>query len=164
MSFTNTTIVGNATAAPELTTTQGGKQVAKFSVAVSEGKDKPSSFYRVTVWDEMAEYVAATVLKGMRVIVQGRLAVREYEHNGEKRISVDVTAEAVGPDLRFATAQVQSARDRGQGYGQSAPPAVHGGAGAASWGTSVPNANSGAPGASQGDPWGADFSAETAPF
>lgn len=157
MSYTTTTIVGNATSAPELARTQGGKQLAKFTVAVDEGKDRDSSFYRVTVWDDMAQHVAATILKGMRVIVQGRLQVREYEHNGQKRVSVDVTAESVGPDLRWATATVTRAN------GQGARPAPAGGAGMAAMGTSVPNSSSGAPSGSQ-DAWAQPFDSETAPF
>lgn len=152
MSYTTTTITGNTTAPAELSTTQGGKQVARLRVAVQEAKDKPSSFYNVTVWDDMAKNVAATFTdKGMRVIVEGRLVVREYEDkNGNKRISVDVTAESIGPDLRFAVATARRAD------GQNGPNAGRGtgvgGAGAAGWGTSVPNASSGAPGASQ-DVW-----------
>jgi single-strand DNA-binding protein len=49
------------------------------------------------------------------VIVSGKLQSRSFEtREGEKRTSWEITADAVGPDLRWATAQVRKA-DRQQG-------------------------------------------------
>lgn len=143
--MTRITITGNLTSDPEAKWTQSGKRVTKFSVAVSEGKEKESSFYRVTVWDDMGDNVVKSLSKGQRVIVEGRLQIRQYEQQlGGKGTSVDVTADSVGPDLRFATATVVR-NERGQG-GQSAPaqaPAQQ----------QAQDAWAGAPAADAGDPW-----------
>lgn len=156
--MTSTTITGNLVSDPEVSQTRTGKTVTKFRLAVSEGKDKPSSFYNVTVWDEMGEHVAQSLRSGMRAIVEGRLVLREYEdRNGNKRVSPDVTADSVGPDLRFATATVTRAN------GQGTRPAPAGGAGMAAMGTSVPNDVSGAPSGSQ-DAWAGDYTGTDSPF
>jgi single-strand DNA-binding protein len=56
----------------------------------------------------------------MRVIVSGRLEVREYEaREGGKRTSVDIIADEIGPSLRWARATVERTErsDGGQGGG-----------------------------------------------
>ena|SRR5690606_26458773 len=103
---------GNATGDPELKFTQSGAAVANFTVAVTprekvgdQWQDGQAAFYRVAAWREMAENVAESVMKGDRVTIVGRLKPREYEHNGEKRTSLDVDADSVALDLRFRAAK-----------------------------------------------------------
>lgn len=111
------TIVGNLTEDPELRFTPSGVAVAKFSVAVNrrqfdrqanEWKDSGSDFHRVTAWRQLAEHIAETLTKGMRVIVVGDLRQRSWtdDKTNEKRYAWEITADAVGPDLSFATAAV----------------------------------------------------------
>jgi single-strand DNA-binding protein len=124
MADTNITVVGNLTREPELRFTNGGKGVASFGLAVSrryqvngEWQEK-TSFFNVSAWDNLGENVAATLTKGMRVIVSGRLEVREYEaREGGKRTSVDIIADEIGPSLRWARATVERTErsDGGQG-------------------------------------------------
>ena len=114
MADTNITLVGNLTREPELRFTAGGKGVASFGLAVSrrfqvngEWQEK-TSFFNVSAWDNLGENAAATLTKGMRVIVHGRLEIREYEaREGGKRTSVDIIADEIGPSLRWARATVE---------------------------------------------------------
>jgi single-strand DNA-binding protein len=115
------TIVGNITRDPELRFTAGGKGVASFGVAVGrryqqngEWQEK-TSFFNVTAWDTLGENIAASLTKGTRVIVTGRLEQREYEtKEGEKRSVVEIVADEIGPSLRWARAEVERiARDGG---------------------------------------------------
>ena len=115
------TIVGNLTRDPELRFTAGGKGVASFGVAVGrrfqqngEWQEK-TSFFNVTAWDTLGENVAASLTKGTRVLVTGRLEQREYEtKEGEKRNVVEIVADEIGPSLRWARAEVERvARDGG---------------------------------------------------
>lgn len=124
MADTTITVVGNLTREPELRFTNGGKGVASFGIAVSrryqvngEWQEK-TSFFNVSAWDNLGENVAASLTKGMRVIVHGRLEVREYEaREGGKRTSVDIIADEIGPSLRWARATVERTErtDGGQG-------------------------------------------------
>lgn len=117
MNGTQVTLVGNLTDEPELRFTPNGVAVAKFSVAVNrrqydrqanEWREAGTDYHRVTVWRQLAENVAGTLSKGMRVVVVGDLRQRSWtdEKTSEKRTAWEVTAEAVGPDLAFATASV----------------------------------------------------------
>jgi single-strand DNA-binding protein len=110
------TLLGNLTSAIELRWTQSGKAVGNVTVAVNRkrGEVEETDFHRVTLWESLAEN-AATLEKGTRVIVVGRLTSREYEtREGEKRVGWDVTADAFGPDLRWAQASVtRAASNRG---------------------------------------------------
>lgn len=133
------TIVGNATSDAELRFTSGGVGVASFTVAVTprvkkndSWEDGDTTFFRCTVWREMAEQVAESVTKGMRLIVHGRFKTREYEKDGVKRTSVEIEVDEVGPSLRYATATVNKmqrsggnadsqSRPSGQSTRQSAP-------------------------------------------
>lgn len=111
---TSITIVGNATADPELRFTQSGAAVANLTVAVNERKkvgdqweDDGTTFYRIAVWREQAETVAETITKGMRVIVTGTLRTSTFTtRDGGERLSLDVTADEIAPSLRYATAKV----------------------------------------------------------
>lgn len=110
------TVVGNLTADPELRFTQSGAPVCNFSVAstprnfnptIQQWEDGETLFMRVTVWRDMAENCAETLLKGMRVIVRGRLEQKSFEdREGNKRISMDLIADEVGPSLKFASGDI----------------------------------------------------------
>lgn len=121
------TLVGNITRDPELRYTQGGRGVASFGLAVNRRYQQngewqeQTSFFNITAWADLGENAAASLQKGARVIVTGRLQQREYEtREGEKRSIVEVVADELGPSLRWAQAQVERiSRDSadGGGYG-----------------------------------------------
>lgn len=114
MSDSQVVLVGNLTRDPELRYTATGKGVASFSIAVNrrwqangEWQEKVS-FFNVTAWEPLGENLSASLSKGTRVIVIGRLEQREYEDKeGNKRSVVEVIADEVGPSLRWARAEVQ---------------------------------------------------------
>ncbi|MGV8912220.1 MAG: single-stranded DNA-binding protein [Rhodoglobus sp.] len=130
------TVVGNLTADPEMRYTQGGLAVANFTIASTprnfdrasnEWKDGEALFLRASCWREFAEHVASSLTKGTRVIAQGRLRQRSYETNeGEKRTSMELEVDEIGPSLRYATAQLtrvprDGSRPPQQSESQSAP-------------------------------------------
>ena len=117
MADTHVTITGNLTDDPELKHTPNGNLVANFRLAVTarvkdgdSWRDGDTSFFRVNVWRQLAEHVAESLTKGDRAIVQGQLRSRAWETpEGDKRSVVEVTAEEVGPSLRWATAKPERA-------------------------------------------------------
>lgn len=159
----NITVVGNLTADPELRFTPSGQAVANFTVAsttrlldknTNEWKDGDTVFLRCSVWRQYAENVAESLFKGMRVIVTGRLKVRQYEtRDGGKGTSVECDVDEVGPALKNATAKVNRTSRAGDGggfggganYGQSG-----------SYGGAAQGGSQGGGGFSQrnDDPWG----------
>jgi len=109
---TQVTLVGRLGGDPELRFTAQGKPVASFSMAVQERKmengqwvDGDTSWYRISAWNRLAENVNESLSRGDLVVLTGRQKVREYEKDGQRRTSVDVTVDAIGPSLQFATAK-----------------------------------------------------------
>ena len=119
-----TTITGNLTREPEIRYTRDGLATAQLGVAVdrrwqdraTQEWRESTSFFDVTCWRELAENVALTLTKGMRIVVTGRLEQRSWEtEEGERRSKVEITADDVGPSLRFATAEVHRTERTGTG-------------------------------------------------
>ena len=151
------TVVGNLTADPELRYTQNGLPVANFTIAstprtfdknTNEFKDGEALFMRASVWREFAEHVAGSLHKGSRVIAQGRLTQRSYQdREGNQRTSIELEVDAIGPDLRYATAQVTratsgnaqgGAQRPSQTVAQDEPWATPGASSAGSYGDDTP--------------------------
>ncbi|MFD5599201.1 single-stranded DNA-binding protein [Leucobacter sp. NPDC058333] len=110
------TVVGNVVADPEPRVSQAGKPWVTFRIASTPRvRDRQSGDWAdgeplwvgCRAYGEYADNIAASVTKGMRVIVQGRLTQRSYTDNqGQQRTSLDLEVEEIGPSLRFATASV----------------------------------------------------------
>lgn len=142
---TTITIIGNLTSDPELRFTSAGVPVANFTIAStprafdkqSNGwKDGETLFMRCSIWRDPAENLTESLTKGTAVIAQGRLVSRPWEtKEGEKRTSVELAVDEIGPSLRWATAKVTRAERK---TGSGSTPTV-----SDPWGT-VP--------AAQGDP------------
>jgi len=118
------TLVGNLTRDPELRFTTGGRGVASFGIAVGRRYQvngewqEQTSYFNITAWGQLGENAAATLAKGSRVIVTGRLEQREYTtREGDKRTAIEVVADELGPSLRWATAQVERQSGGGGGGG-----------------------------------------------
>jgi len=126
------TVVGNITGDPELRFTPSGAAVADFTIASTprtfdrdsnEWKDGDALFMRCSIWREAAENVAESLVKGARVIAQGRLVQRSFEtREGEKRTVVELQVDEIGPSLKYASAKVTRAQRSGGGR-QAAPAA-----------------------------------------
>lgn len=108
------TIIGNLVADPELKFGNSGKTYARFRLAESRGEGKDSTFYNVTVFDDIAENSVDSLHKGDRVIVQGYFdGARQYTGGDEVvRVSLDFVAQEIAPSLRFAKVTIaRTARD-----------------------------------------------------
>jgi single-strand DNA-binding protein len=110
MALSKIQIIGNLGRDPELRYTPNGRPVASFTVAVNQSTKnqqtgewvEATDWFRVSIWGDRGERAAENLRKGSRVFVDGRFRTREYEANdGQKRISLDVTADTVlGLDKR----------------------------------------------------------------
>ena len=92
MASNSITLIGNLTRDPELRFTTGGRGVASFGLAVNRRYQvngewqEQVSFFNIVCWGDLGENAAATLSKGSRCIVAGRLEQRSWETNdGEKR-------------------------------------------------------------------------------
>lgn len=132
-------VVGNLTRDPELRQA-GNAPVAGFAIAVNERKfnrdsnqweDGATQFFECSAWRELGQNVAASLKKGMQVIVQGNLKQRSYEKDGQPRTVVEIEVLNIGPNLGKQVAQVQKVQPQNQqapqqGYAQGGPVAPQG--------------------------------------
>ena len=100
MSFNKIIIVGNLGRDPELRYTPQGTPVCSFSLATNDRrKDRngemqdQTTWFRVTLWNRLAETASQYLQKGRPVYIEGRLRVEEYtDRDGKPRHSLEVTA------------------------------------------------------------------------
>jgi single-strand DNA-binding protein len=158
------TLIGNLTADPDLRFTPSGVGAARFTIAstprtfdktTNQWVDGTAMFLPCTAWRDLAEHVAESLTRGMRVIVTGRLTQHNWQTpEGDKRSRLQLEVDEIGPSLRFANAKVTKAQRTatngttgGNGIGGPAAqgdpwatgtPAPVGAAAGAGWGSDEP--------------------------
>ena len=90
------TIIGNLTRDAELRTTQSGKNVCSFTVAVNRkyrrDNDPEADFFDVSIWEDQARNLYKYLCKGKKVCVIGAVSVRTYTGNdGTTRAKMEIT-------------------------------------------------------------------------
>ena len=126
VAFSPAIIIGNLTADPKLTYTDGGAALLKFGIASNhyyrdknDEKQEKTSFFDVTAWRYLAEDSANVLEKGVGVIVQGRLEQRSWEaDDGTKRSKVELIADHIGILTRSIEDFTRKRRGQG-GEGQT---------------------------------------------
>lgn len=100
MSFNKVIIIGNIGRDPELRYTPQGVAVASFSMATNERhKDKSgeiqdiTTWFKITLWREKAEFAAKYLVKGSTCYIEGRLRIEEWtDRDNKNRYTLDVQA------------------------------------------------------------------------
>lgn len=122
------TVSGNLTRDPEIRST-GSQTVCSLRIAHNERyKDQTTnewsdrtSYFDVTIWGGLAEWMGNNLVKGQKVVCSGRLKWREWEDQaGNKRQAVDITANSVVPVVREGSGQ-RSAPSSGGGGSSFTP-------------------------------------------
>ena len=95
-------LIGNLTRDPEVRYTPAGIPAARFGLAVNRIQKKGASdsenkqtvdFINIVAWRRLAEICGEYLKKGSPVAIEGRLQIRPYEKNGEKRTMAEVVAD-----------------------------------------------------------------------
>ncbi|MBL7622661.1 MULTISPECIES: single-stranded DNA-binding protein [unclassified Frankia] len=115
----NITLVGNLIDNPNLRITPTGAYVCSFRLASTarrydRGQDRwidgAPLFIDIICWRRLAEHVAASLGKGDRALVAGRLQQNEFQTlQGERRRRYEIYAEAVGLELTWHPARINRA-------------------------------------------------------
>lgn len=117
-------IEGNLTADPVYGESENGTKYAKFTVAVTDRKlqdgkwtDGDTQFHRTTVFGHTAENVRDSITKGDTVVVNGNLEFRHWTDpaTSEARVSTEVVADAIGPSLRYFSAELNRRTPKADG-------------------------------------------------
>jgi len=93
-------LIGRLTRDPELKYIPSGTPVASFTLAVdrpflNKDGERETDFIPIVVWRKQAENCANYLGKGSLVAVDGRMQVRSYEQDGQRRYVTEVVADSV---------------------------------------------------------------------
>lgn len=97
--YNKSILIGRLTVDPELKTTQTGKSVCAFRIAVDRrfsGKDgeRKTDFINIVSFRNTAEFVSKFFTKGKLIGVDGSIQTRDYtDRDGNKRIAFEVIAD-----------------------------------------------------------------------
>ena len=90
-------LTGRMTKSPEIKYTENKKAHLSFSLAVDDGKDKDGNkrtcFINCGAWGKTAEIIDQYFNKGDPITVVGKLSVRSYEKDGQKKTFTEVNVE-----------------------------------------------------------------------
>src|SRR5438309_8170566 len=124
-SINKVTLLGNLTRDPELRQTKSGKAVCDFTLATNRSyiddqgeRHELAEFHHIVAWGKQAEIAGKYLVKGSRVLVEGRLQNRECETtDGHKKSQTEI----VITDLVLIDMKALSATDAPQTTSESAP-------------------------------------------
>lgn len=85
-------ITGRLGKDPETRQTQAGRSVTSVSVASTQkvGGEDRTTWVRATIWGPRGEAFARFHNKGSQCSLMGSLTTRAYDHNGERRESLEL--------------------------------------------------------------------------
>lgn len=101
--------------------TTSGISLVTFRLASSQRRydrsravwvDSDTNWYSVNVYRQLADHADASLDKGDRVFVSGRLRIRNWQKDDRSGTSVEIDAESLGPDLLFGTTMFTKAAGR----------------------------------------------------
>ena len=99
------TVAGLVATTPRHLVTEDGLPITSFRLASTDGKD--TNWFTITCTKTLATNVAQSIKKGERVIVAGRLRVRDWETNSNSDTIAEVEVVSIGHDLAWGKSQFE---------------------------------------------------------
>ena len=101
LKMNNVQLIGRVTKDIEMRTTNSGKHVVSFNLAVNRyGSREEADFIPCVAWNKTAELMQAYVKKGNRIGITGRIQTRNYDGPDGKKVYV---TEVIASDVEFLT-------------------------------------------------------------
>ena len=106
------TLTGVVATIPRVTTITGGIALTSFRLASNQRRydrntskwvDGDTNWYTISAFRQLGANAGISIHKGERVIVSGRLRVRDWTNGDRTGTSVDVEADSLGHDLSWGT-------------------------------------------------------------
>jgi single-strand DNA-binding protein len=107
------TVTGLVATTPRHLVTGEGLPITSFRLASTQRRfdrkenrwvDGDTNWFTVTSFRQLANNIVGSVSKGQRVVVTGRLRVREWQTDDKRGTNVEIDADAIGHDLSWGTA------------------------------------------------------------
>ena len=118
----NIVLLGRLTKDADIRSTQSGKVVASFTLAVdrpyTQNGKREADFIACQIWGKSAEVLGKSVHKGQRILLEGRLQIRQYtDKNGNKHTAAEVVTER----FEFIERKEQTEPQSMESFGQQVP-------------------------------------------
>jgi single-strand DNA-binding protein len=106
------TLTGLVATTPRHLVTSEGLPITSFRLASTQRRydrgtqkwiDGDTNWYTITAFRQLAINVVGSVNKGQRIVVSGKLRVRDWESGDRAGTTVEVDADAIGHDLAWGT-------------------------------------------------------------
>ena len=106
------TLTGLVATTPRHLVTSEGLPITSFRLASTQRRydrgaqkwiDGETNWYTITAFRQLAINVVGSVNKGQRIVVSGKLRVRDWESGDRAGTTVEVDADALGHDLSWGT-------------------------------------------------------------
>jgi single-strand DNA-binding protein len=106
----NISVTGFVATEPKLSTTTANHAIISFRMASvgrrfnrenARWEDTSPNWYTVHCFKKLAEHAGQSLVKGDRIIVRGRLKIRDWDNGERSGTSVEIDAESIGHDLMF---------------------------------------------------------------
>lgn len=107
------TLTGLVATNPRHITTNEGLAITSFRLASNQRRfdrgqnawvDGDTNWYTITAFRQLGVHVASSVEKGQRVIVAGRVRIRDWESGEKSGTTIEIDAESIGHDLTWGRA------------------------------------------------------------
>lgn len=109
----NITVRGFVASEVRSSTTPGGTQTASFRLGSTDRRfdrttntwvDGNTNWFTVQSFRQLAGHIGCSLKKGQRVIVVGKLKLRQWERDGKIYHVAEIDAESIGHDLMWGSA------------------------------------------------------------
>ncbi|MEO0066983.1 MAG: hypothetical protein RJB63_108 [Actinomycetota bacterium] len=107
-------VAGLVATTPRHLVTQDGLPITSFRLAASQRRfdraqnkwiDGDTNWFTVTGFRQLAINASTSVSKGDRIIVTGKLRVRDWDNGERTGTSVEIEADSIGHDLSWGSAK-----------------------------------------------------------
>jgi single-strand DNA-binding protein len=104
------TVTGNIATEPEQRVVRGDEKVTSFRIAATRRRfdeqtrswvDVYTNYYSVSAFRALGLNAYTALRKGQRVIVTGRLRVKEWDNGTKQGVTAEIDADGIGHDLLF---------------------------------------------------------------
>ena len=131
------TVSGLVATPPRHIVTGEGLPITSFRLASTQRRfdrstqrwiDGETNWYTITAFRQLAINSATSIGKGDRVVLSGRLRIREWENADRSGTNVEIEADCLGHDLMWGTAQYSRTIARSVGSASGSGSAASGAA------------------------------------
>jgi len=121
MGINKVILVGNVGRDVEFRATQGGQNLAKFSLATTDRRFKDENgnprteWHNIIAWGKLAEICDRYVTKGKLLYIEGQIRTRTYEQDGQKKWFTEIHMEQM--EMLGSKSSGGGASSPGEDYG-----------------------------------------------